>query len=247
MAATTFNIPDIGSNPQPVTLNTNGRAAAADSKPMVLATEDKTVIDAISTNTATLSALLDALTDVNGNLKAAFYYGVTALDPSAAGPVIGGTAADAALAFAPVTTGGLAKTANPAAVGDGDVVNALNDKLGKRVSVSALREAKAFPLPVTITNTTETTIAAAGGANIYNDLYRLVITNTSASAAIVTIRDDTAGTIRYVFAVPAGASTGFSCDAGSAARQSASNKPWTAQLTAGVTSIIITAEVVANL
>lgn len=247
MAGTTFNIPDAIGDPKPVTTNPNGRFGEADSKSITLATQDKTVFDAINTNTgATANALTD-VTDVNSSLKIAFYYNGVAVDPTAAGAVIGGTVAGAALAFAPVTTGGLAKTANPAAVDDGDVVNALFDKTGKQIAVSALREAKVLPAPVTFTSTSEASIVAAGGASIYNDLYRLIITNTSATAVNVTIRDDTAGTIRYVFAVGAGQTTGFSCDAGSAAKQSVANKPWTAQLSSGVTSVIITAEAVANL
>lgn len=243
----TVNIPDAGGTPFPFEVNTNGRAPAAQSKPMAVDSETKTKVDEIATNTAATAAALDLVTSGYNAIKVEFSYNGVAVNPDAAGAVIGGTQAGVALSFAPVTIGGLAKTANPTAVTDGQVVNALRDKLGKSVAVAALREAKAFPLPATFTTTGEANIVAAGGANIYNDLYRLVITNTSATAVTVTIRDDLAGTIRYVFAVGAGQTTGFSCDAGSAARQSAANKPWTAQLSAPVTSVIITAEVVANL
>jgi len=60
-----------------------------------------------------------------------------------------------------------------------------------------------------------------------------------------TYQTDTAYT-RYVFAVPAGATVGFSADAGSAAIQSAANNAWTATVSSAVTSIVITAETVAN-
>ena len=167
------------------------------------------------------------------------------VDPTAAGAVIGATLSGNALAFAPITEGGLAKTANPAAVDDGDVVNALHDKLGKRISIPALREVKAIQT-TTITGTSETTIVTAGGAGMFKDLYRLVMTNSSATAVTITIKDATAGTTRYVFAVPAGATVGFSADAGSAAIQSAANNAWTATVSSAVTSIVITAETVAN-
>jgi len=130
-------------------------------------------------------------------------------------------------------------------VDDGDVVNALHDKLGKRISIPALREVKAIQT-TTITGTSETTIVTAGGAGIFKDLYRLVMTNSSATAVTITIKDATAGTTRYVFAVPAGATVGFSADAGSAAIQSAANNAWTATVSSAVTSIVITAETVAN-
>ena len=199
----TFNIPDISNNPQSVTVNPNGRADAVNSKPLALSNEDKTALDAVNTNTAATTTALTAVTDTDGSLQVAFYYNGVKVDPTAAGAIIGATLAGSPLAFAPVTEGGLAKTGNPAAVDDGDVVNALHDKLGKRISIPALREVKANQT-TTITGTSETTIVTAGGSGVFADLYRLIITNTSATAVTVTIKDATAGTTRYVFAVPAG-------------------------------------------
>ena len=242
----TFNIPDISNNPQSVTVNPNGRADAVNSKPIALANEDKTVLDAVNTNTAATAAALADVTDTDGSLQVAFYYNGVKVDPTAAGAIIGATLAGSPLAFAPVTEGGLAKTGNPAAVDDGDVVNALHDKLGKRVSIPALRELKAIQT-TTITGTSETTIVTAGGAGVFKDLYRLIITNSSATAVTVAIKDATAGTTRYTFAVPAASTVGFSADAGSAAVQSAAANNWTATVSSAVSSILITAETVANL
>jgi len=90
-------------------------------------------------------------------------------------------------------------------------------------------------------STTETTILAAGGASTYVDLYRLIISNTSATDTVVTIRDDTAGTTRFIFNVKAGATVGFSGPTDAAAPQTATNKVWTAQSSASVSSIQITA------
>jgi len=242
----TFNIPDISNNPQSVTVNPNGRADAVNSKPAALSNEDKTALDAVNTNTAATATALSDVTDTDGSLQVAFYYNGVKVDPTAAGAVIGATLSGNALAFAPVTEGGLAKTANPAAVDDGDVVNALHDKLGKRISIPALREVKAIQT-TTITGTSETTIVTAGGAGVFKDLYRLVITNSSATAVTVAIKDATAGTTRYTFAVPAASTVGFSADAGSAAIQAAANNNWTATVSGAVTSILITAETVANI
>jgi len=242
----TFNIPDISNNPQSVTVNPNGRADAVNSKPIALANEDKTVLDAVNTNTAATTTALTDVTDTDGSLQVAFYYNGVKVDPTAAGAIIGATLAGSPLAFAPVTEGGLAKTGNPAAVDDGDVVNALHDKLGKRVSIPALRELKAIQT-TTITGTSETTIVTAGGAGVFKDLYRLIITNSSATAVTVAIKDATAGTTRYTFAVPAASTVGFSADAGSAAVQSAAANNWTATVSSAVSSILITAETVANL
>ena len=246
MTGTTFNIPDISGNPQPVTTIPTGRAAAADSKSVAQCTEDKTNSDAIVTNTAATVTALTGVTDTDGSIQVAFYYNGVKVDPTAAGAIIGATLSNNPLAFAPVTTGGLAKTGNPAVVDDGDVVNALHDKLGKRISIPALRELKAIQT-TTITGTSETTIVTAGGAGVFKDLYRLIITNSSATAVTVAIKDATAGATRYTFAVPAGATVGFSADAGSAAVQSAAANNWTATVSGAVSSILITAETVANL
>ena len=167
-------------------------------------------------------------------------------DATAAAPVKGGTAADAALANPPVTVGGRAATANPTAVAGADVVDAMFDKLGKQVVVPAIRTLKASQTTTITSSTAETTIVTAV-ASTFLDIFRLVITNTSVTACNVTIKDDTAGTTRWVFAVPAGQTVGFSADAGSATPQLVVNKPWTATCSASVASIIITAETVANI
>ena len=246
MTGTTVNIPDISNNPFPVTTNPNGRFAAADSKSTAQCTEDKANSDAIVTNTAAISTTLTDAIDTDGSIQVAFYYNGVKVDPTAAGAIIGATAAGSALSFAPVTTGGLAKTGNPTAVSDAQVVNARFSKLGDLVSIPALREVKAIQT-TTITGTSETTIVTAGGSGVFADLYRLIITNTSATAVTVTIKDATAGTTRYVFAVPAAATVGFSADAGSAAKQATANNAWTATVSSSVTSIVITAETVANI
>jgi hypothetical protein len=91
-------------------------------------------------------------------------------------------------------------------------------------------------------STSETTIVTAGGSGVFNDLYGLIITNTSASdVASVTIRDATAGTARFFLAVKAGASVGFTLEAASAVPQTSSNANWTAQSGTSVSSLQITA------
>ncbi|KRB42489.1 hypothetical protein ASE02_21395 [Phenylobacterium sp. Root700] len=158
--------------------------------------------------------------------------------------VVGQTSSGAALANAPVTVGGLAKTANPAAVDDGDVVNTLHDKLGKVVAVSAVRELKGAT-HTALTTTTETTIVA-GAASTFHDLYGLVIANSSATATEVTIKDATGGATRATIAVPGNASAGFTLDPGGAIPQSATNTNWTATCADSVTSIFVTALYVKN-
>lgn len=159
--------------------------------------------------------------------------------------VIGATAADAALTNAPVTTGGLAKTANPTAVADGDVVNTLHDKLGKVIAVSAVRDLKGVQHTTITASTSETTIVTAV-ASTFNDLYGLIIANSSATATEVTIKDATGGTTRATIAVPANASAGFMLDPGGAIPQATVNNNWTATAADSVTSLFITALYVKN-
>lgn len=95
-------------------------------------------------------------------------------------------------------------------------------------------------------NTAETTIFAAQGGHAVCDLYLLAIMNRSAVDSDVTIRDDTAGTIRWKGTVKAGQQAGFALPPNGALKQTAANKPWTAQCGTSVNSIEITAAFVKN-
>lgn len=159
-------------------------------------------------------------------------------------PIIGPTAADAALTVAPVTTGGLAKTTNPTAVSDGDVVNALHDKLGKRIVVEAIRELKGYQFTTITSSTTRTAIVTAGAANVFNDLCGLVICNSSATDTEVLIEDGTADVM--TFGVKAGATAGFSISAGSAWPQATAATAWNATCADSVASITVGALYVKN-
>lgn len=159
--------------------------------------------------------------------------------------VSGQTAAGSALTVNPVTTGGQAKTANPTAVTDGQVVNATFDKLGKQVVVGSVRDLKANQVTTITSSTSETTIVTAV-ASTFLDLYGLIITNTSATAVNVAIKDVTAGTTRLNIAVPAGDTRGYMLPESGGIKQSAVNNNWTATSSASVASLVITALTVAN-
>lgn len=95
-------------------------------------------------------------------------------------------------------------------------------------------------------STSETPIFAAQGSHAVCDLYLLAIMNRSAIDTDVTIRDDTAGAIRWKGTVKAGQQAGFALPPNGALKQTAANKPWTAQCGTGVTAIEITAQFVKN-
>jgi hypothetical protein len=146
----------------------------------------------------------------------------------------------------PQKIGGVGKTANPTAVTDGQRVNAIFDKLGKQIVVGAIRNLKGVQ-QTAISTATETTIVTAGAAGVFNDVYSILITNTSATAASVTIKDSTAGTTRMVIAAPAGDTRGFSLPVDSAMVQATAANNWTATSSGAVSSLQITALYVQNL
>lgn len=158
----------------------------------------------------------------------------------------GGTASGSSLTAAPLTIGGLGKTANPTAVSDGQVVNSLHDKLGKQVVVGSLRDLKSNQQTTITSSTAETTIVTADSTN-FLDLYGLVLANTSATATSVTIKDATSGTTRFVFHVPAGDTRGFMLPESAAHKQASNNNNWTATCGTSVASLNVTALFVKNL
>lgn len=161
-------------------------------------------------------------------------------------PVAGDTAAAASDSGNPVKIGGVGRTTNPSAVTDGQRVNGLFDKLGKQISIPAIRVLKGRQVTTITASTAETTIVTADATN-FLDIYCLILTNTSATATNITIKDSTAGTTVQTFALPAADNRGFCVEAGSAIPQTTVNNNWTATSSASVTSVIITAYYVKNL
>lgn len=87
--------------------------------------------------------------------------------------------------------------------------------------------------------TAETTILAAT-ASTFHDVYGLILANTGASTTKVSIRDDTAGTVRMIIEVPTLETRGFMLPVDSAIAQTAVNKNWTAQCGTSTTALEIT-------
>lgn len=151
----------------------------------------------------------------------------------------GSAAQGSAASGNPVFVGGVAKTAQATARTDGQMVAALYDKLGRHVMAagSHIRDLRDMNAMVTLTATTETTIAAAV-ASTFNDLEKLIITNTSATDVRVDFRDTTAGTVRFSVLVKAASTVVLEIDT---YKQATVNTNWTAQLSAAVTDVRITA------
>lgn len=154
----------------------------------------------------------------------------------------GGTAADAALANAPVTVGGRATNTNLAQMSaDGDVVDATFTMQGALVTAHAPRELLAIQQTQLSNTTSETTIITAGASGIFNDLYGLILANTGATTTKVTIKDATAGTTRAIIEVPTLETRGFMLPAASAVPQASAANNWTATCASATTALEVTA------
>jgi hypothetical protein len=171
--------------------------------------------------------------------------GTVTVDLAANNDVIaaGDVAHDTADSGNPVKIGGVARTTNPTAVADADRVDIFADDLGRLVGYPVAPRDLWVQNNVTLTNTTETIIIAAGGAGVIHDLMMLVLSNESASEVRVDIRDDTAGTVRF--------SIDLAADGGGAVvkfpgpfKATAADDNWTAQLSASVSSVYIFAQAV---
>jgi len=140
----------------------------------------------------------------------------------------------------PVKVGGLvAATAAAINGSNGQRADLLLDRVGRAITTLSPR-GMTFVTPTTIASTTETAIVAASGtASVFRDLTQLVLTNSSATAVNVTIRSGTGGTTMGIISLAAngGAVIPFITPL----PQVTANTPWTAQLSAAVTSVNIIA------
>ena len=141
----------------------------------------------------------------------------------------------------------LAKTANPSAASDGNMVGAMSDKLGRQVVVVGnVRDNKGNQLTTITSSTSETTVVTAV-ASTFLDVYGCIVVNSSASATLVTFKDSTGGTNQFDIYVPAGETRGFMLPSSDAFKQTAVNNNWTATCGTSVASVVITMLYVKNI
>lgn len=93
---------------------------------------------------------------------------------------------------------------------------------------------------VQLSNTTSETTILAATASTFHDLYGLILANTGATTTKVSIRDDTAGTVRMIIEVPTLETRGFMLPVDSAIPQTAVNKNLTAQCASATTALEVT-------
>ena len=156
---------------------------------------------------------------------------------------LGNVAAGSADSGAPVKVGGLAKTAQPTAVSDGQRANILTDKLGRVVVAPSHVRDLVTNTSTAITGVTETTVLTQVAAT-FLDITTLVITNSSNQPTVVSVRDATAGTVRAVFNLAANG--GVALNLTVPWKQTAVNNNWTVQQT-GAGTINVFAIAVQNI
>ena len=130
-------------------------------------------------------------------------------------------------------------------VASGTPVPAIGDKVGRQVmALQQFRENIRVAPQITVTTTSETTLIAAGGAGVYNDISLIACLNTSATPVRVDIRDVTAGTVLFSIYLPAGDMRGYMDPV--LIPQTSANNNWTIQLASGVTSVRCWAKYIIN-
>lgn len=166
--------------------------------------------------------------------------GITAVTTASTGiATMGNAAAGSTAGNNPVQIGVVAATAIQTARTAGQMAAVAGDKIGRIVGANEqIRDLTQMAPMVTLTSTTETTIVAATTA-IFNDLRAVIITNTSATAVRVDFRTVAAGAVVFSWMAEAGKSDVVPLPV--AAKQATVNTAWTAQLSAAVTDVRITA------
>ena len=171
---------------------------------------------------------------------------VTRMPVDAAAAEVQGTVADAvADAQNPVGIGLTARQTNRTAVADGNRVRAIADDMGRQVVVvGQVRDLVSHQHTQIASSSAETTIVTAV-ASEFHDLVMLVLTNQTATAVNVTIKDATAGTTRMIVALAAngGAVLPFPVPLPQLA---AVNNNWTATLSSAAVTVNILAQFIKN-
>jgi hypothetical protein len=224
------------------TINQGGNSAVVKAASTAAAAADPSLVVNISPNSPPMAMTQSGAWTVTANQGGAWSVSQSGAPWNFQGDIGSGTADSGN----PVKIGGIAQTGNPTAVSLGQRVSASFDKVGRQVCIGAVRLTKAVQ-KTSITVATETTVVTAGGTNIFNDVYAIIVTNKSATGVSVDFKDATAGTTRMTLYAPATDTRGFTVPVDSAMVQAVSNNNWTATVSSAVTSIEITMLYVSNL
>lgn len=151
--------------------------------------------------------------------------------------VAGAAAHDAGVSGNPVRVAGRAMLANGTAVAEDDTADIATDNQGRVITTPHVPRDLVTHATGSQSTTTEATILAAGGANVFLDVTKLILSNSStSSSAQVQIRDATTGTIRLEIIIAANG--GAVIDFGDVPMcQTTANNNWTIDLNAAVSTV----------
>jgi hypothetical protein len=195
--------------------NPNGNAAAANSTPVTLASDNNGPVKVWDgTNTANVIALSG---------KNGLY-----VTPNAA------TAASIPSTAEPI--GSQARTSLPVAVASGQLVNNYADKFGRQVVIpQTTRDLVGMQAYTFTANTSAQTVVSAAGSGVYADILSITLVNTGTSATEFILSD---GTNSYTYYAPAGDMRGAVYQVPLAA--TATNTVWTGTCGTSTSSLICT-------
>ena len=141
--------------------------------------------------------------------------------------VVGVVVSDAADdGSAPNKIGGIARTANPTAVANGDAVSASFDSVGRQLVRPHQVRGLMQTAYATITDSSEDNLIT-GSASVYLDLVYIMGANNSNATVNVDIRDKTAGGVVASLSIPANSTAGMALPI--PIPQDTSGQPWTVQ------------------
>ena len=152
------------------------------------------------TNAGVLRTVLMADVVSSTNLATALDH---TIDSISAKQVSGFTDSVFVTGFMDSTVVAQARTTNPTSVADGADVRPTADKLGRQLSRPVQVRELIATAYVALSNGTETTLLAAGGAGVFHDLIMVTATNNSTAATQLDIRAVTGGNILHTMYLPA--------------------------------------------
>jgi len=193
------------------------------------------------------------LVDANGYLKVEIFDGGgshtvdgTITANAGTGTFISGgdLAHDAVDSGNPVKFGAQARQTWQAAVADADRANVVCDDLGRLITVPHGPRDLVVQNRIVLTTTSETTLLAQVASH-FLDLTSLEITNESSTEVRVDLRDTTGGSVVWSIDL-ASDGGGISKSWPVPFKQTTINTNWTAQLSAGVSSVYLTVQAIKN-
>ena len=137
----------------------------------------------------------------------------------------------------------LAATSLPTAVTGGQAVLPMTDKFGRQVVLTAGMRDILAATGTTITSTTSATPVVAAVASTYCDITSLTITNSSATATLLTLSD---GTNSYIFSAAGGPGWGVTIPFNPPLPAASVNTAWTLTCGTSVSSVYVVAQYIKN-